>query len=118
MTENIERPCAGSNYYHPAESAPEKINFCTLDGKCGAQNLDDQKACAHFVPWSAYFAETCTYLYVNCNCLHPKALVEKLKELKDREASSVKREACHSGLRAGIQESYDEKKESKPDKKA
>lgn len=59
----------------------EKINRCDKDGKCGAQNLDEQKTCSFFTPLKTLYRGHCAVLMNNCHCLHPEALTAKLKSL-------------------------------------
>ncbi|MGD0020800.1 MAG: hypothetical protein ABSC54_00710 [Smithellaceae bacterium] len=62
----------------------EKINFCTLDGQCGAQNLDDQRACAFYAEAQTLYPGNCVTL-IHSNCVHPEALTAKLKELRNEK---------------------------------
>jgi hypothetical protein len=59
---------------------PEKINRCDKDGKCGAQNTEEQKGCTYCDPMKTLHPGECVTL-IDGNCLHPEALTAKLMDL-------------------------------------
>jgi hypothetical protein len=90
---NVERPCGGSNYSHPAHPVSpleEKKNRCDENGKCTAEDRDELIACRFFIEEEVMRPGMCAGLSKlgdRCNdpCANEAAKTEYIADILRRD---------------------------------
>jgi hypothetical protein len=71
---DVEKPCSGANYTHPAFIDTVKKNYCDKDGKCTAEDSDELIACRFYIAEVITRSEMCLMLSkLGDKCLDPCA---------------------------------------------